>query len=547
MPGSPNGGPGVGSPSNPVPPPDHTGALGDDMTKPGAAPLRRLTRLEFDNTVKDLLGVSSATAAGRLTPDQGSHDSGFNAGGSITGSSDARGVLTSAEEIAAAALQKLPMLLPCNAVPAGRAEQDTCADQFVEKFGLRAFRRPLGGGELTELKNLYRANRSAPINDSFEQAISAVITAILQTPQFLYHWEVSPDGPIKEGPLLRLGPYELASRLSYLFWSTMPDDQLFTAAAAGKLNSPEDISREAKRLLASDRASAGLQDFFLQWLEIGELSDLPKDPSIKAYSPALVQSMTAETKSFISSLFLGPKADGKLETLLTTPSTVIDANLAKLYEVAGFTGTGQKPTDLDASKRAGIFTQASFLTAMADAVDSHPVKRGVTILRRVLCTDLVVPATLVVPPLPEPLPNQTTRDRFSVHHMSPCATCHAIIDPIGFAFEHYDAIGAYRTTDAGKPVDATGVFKLGSSPELKFDGAVELMKGLAKAPEARDCMATQWLRYALRRQEIPEEAASLKVLQATIAGNTDMRQLMVAATKARTFTHRAPSPGEVSP
>jgi len=537
----PGGGPG---PGNPAPPPDRTGALGDGASAPGPAPLRRLSRLEFDNTIKDLLGVSSATAAGRLTDDQGSHDSGFNTGGSITGSSDARGVMTSAEEIAAAALQKLPMLLPCNPIPQDRAQQDSCADSFVDKFGLRAFRRPLSAAEAMELKALYRANRDAPIGDTFENAIGAVITGVLQAPQFLYHWEVNPDGPIKDGKLLRLGPYELASRLSYLFWASMPDDELFAAIQNGKLNSPDDIAREAKRLLASDKAKSGLQDFLTQWLEIGNLADYQKDPSLKTYTPALVASMNGETNNFISSVFLGPKADGKLETLLTSPSSVIDANLAKLYGVAGFTGTTAKAADLDPKQRAGIFTQASFLTAMADAVDPHPVKRGVTVLRRVLCIELEVPATLVVPPLPEPQPGQTTRERFSVHHESPCATCHAVIDPIGFTFENYDAIGAWRTQDGAKPVDATGSIKL-STGDFKLNGAVELMKQLAKAPEARDCMATQFLRYSLRRREIADEAASLKVLQSTMASDTDMRQLMVAATKARTFTHRAPSPGEV--
>jgi uncharacterized protein DUF1592/uncharacterized protein DUF1588/uncharacterized protein DUF1595/uncharacterized protein DUF1587/uncharacterized protein DUF1585 len=546
--GSTPGTPGTGGPggsNTPAPPPDHTGALNDAMTVPGTAPLRRLTRVEYDNTVRDLLGVS-AQASARLTADQGSQESGFTAGGSITGSDDARGVLTGAEDIAAAAAQKLPMLLPCNPVPTGRAEQDSCGDQFVEKFGLRAFRRPLGTAELAELRALYRADRAAPLNETFEQAIGAVITAILQTPQFLYHWEVSPDGPLKEGTLLRLAPYELASRLSYLFWASMPDDALFTAAQTGKLNSPDDIAREAGRLLADNKAKQGLQDFFVQWLETGNLGDLVKDPSVSMFTPALAQAMGTETKEFVASLFFGPKGDGKLESLLTSPSTVIDASLAKLYGVTGFTGTGTKATDLDPTKRAGIFTQASFLTAMADAVDSHPIKRGDAVLRRVLCTELIIPATLVVPPLPDPKPGQSTRERFSVHHEQPCATCHTLIDPIGFAFEHYDAIGGWRTMDYGKPVDATGTFKLNSG-DIKFDGAVELMKQLAGSIEARECMATQWLRYTLRRREATSETPSLKVLQQTLGAGADMRQLMVAATKARTFTHRAPSPGEVSP
>jgi hypothetical protein len=514
------------------------------MTVPGAAPLRRLTVLEYNNTIRDLLGVTT-TAGAKLTDDQGSNDSGFVKGGSITGSTDARTVLTSAEEISATAIAHLPTLLPCGAVPAARADQDACADQFVEKFGLRAFRRPLADAELTDLRAFYRAHRDPALGESFEQAIGAVITALLQTPDFLYHAEQAPEGALKDGALVRLGPYELASRLSYLFWASMPDEALFTAAGSGKLGTPDDIAREAGRLLADNKAAGGLQDFFVQWLEIGNLADLPKDPTLTMYSPALSQSMDLETRNFVSSVFFGAGADGKLETLLTSPKSVIDAGLAKLYGVSGFTGQGTKPADLDPTQRAGIFTQASFLTAMADAIDSHPVKRGASILRRVLCIELEVPATLVVPPLPEPQPGQTTRERFSIHSMSPCATCHTQIDPIGFAFEHYDAIGAYRTTDANKPVDAKGTFTL-MSGAINYDGAVQLMTKLAASPEARECMATQWLRYTLRRRELDSEDPSLKVLQSKLSAGADMRQLMVAATKARTFTHRALSPGEVT-
>jgi hypothetical protein len=159
--------------------------------------------------------------------------------------------------------------------------------------------------------------------------------------------------------------------------------------------------------------------------------------------------------------------------------------------------------------------------------------------------ELVIPADLVVPALPEPKPGQTTRERYSVHHDLACATCHKLIDPVGFSFEHYDPIGAWRDTEEMKPVDATGAFTL-KAGEIKFNGAVELMKQLAASPEATECMATQWLRYSLRRRELASEDPSVAVLQATMAKSGDIRDLMVAATKARTFTHRAPSPGEVT-
>jgi len=454
-------------------------------------------------------------------------------------------VLTNAEELTAQVLPKLATLLPCGSAPAARADQDTCADQFAEKFGLRAFRRPLSSAELMDLGALYRAHRDAPLSESFEDAIGAVITALLTTPDFLYHWEMAPDGPIKDGALVRLGPYELASKLSYTFWASMPDDALFEAAASGKLSTPDDIAREASRLLADNRAQSGMQDFFLQWLEIGDLNDLQKDPSLTMFTPAMANSMETETRDFITNLFFGPDADGKLTTLLTSTSTTVDAGLAKLYGLPGVTGTDRKTVQQDAAKRAGIYTQASFLTAMADAIDSHPVKRADRVLRRLLCTELIVPPNLVVPPLKEPMPGETTRQRFDEHPASPCATCHVQLDPVGFAFEHYDAIGVWRTTDQGKPVDATGSYDL-STKSLKFDGAVDLMKQLAGTTDASDCMATQWLRYTLRRREVQaQEAPSLKVLQASMGATGDLRQLMVAATKARTFTHRAPSPGEV--
>jgi hypothetical protein len=281
-------------------------------------------------------------------------------GGSISGSTDARGVLNSAEEVATAALGRLSMLLPCGAAPSARAAQDTCADQFIDQFGLRAFRRPLNSTESADLKALYRSVRDATVGDSFENAIGAVITAVLQTPQFLYHWEMGPEGPIKESnAVLRYGPWELASKLSYLFWATMPDDALFQAAKDGKLNSPEDIGREAKRLLGSDKAKAGLQDFFVQWLELQNLSDLAKAPDFTLFTPELVKAMGQETRDFVNTLFFGAGATGKLDALLTSNTSVIDANLAKLYGATFTAAAPRRPRSTPPSGRASSPRRAS--------------------------------------------------------------------------------------------------------------------------------------------------------------------------------------------
>jgi hypothetical protein len=522
------------------------GALNDKDTVPGAAPLRRLTLLEYRNTVRDLLGLDASAAVGTagVAGDQDSALSGFVRGGTLTTGNDARAFMTSADEVAKAAISRINTLLPCGSVPAAAPEQDRCATDFINKFGSRAFRRPLSGKESEGLVALYKTQRGAAIGATFEQAIGTLVSTMLQTPYFLYHWELGPHAPQKDGQLIRYNNYEIASKLSYMFWATMPDEELFQAAKDGALTSPEQIAGAARRMLKDEKARASIRDFHLQWLEIGGLADQPKDPSLTNYTPAVAASMAKETAAFVDSIFFGPKANGKLETLLTSPSSFIDGNLAKVYGVA-MTGTEMKEVTLPEQQRAGILLQGSFLATKADPETSHPIKRADTIIHRMLCMDLVPPPNLEIPPVADPNPNQTTRERYDVHGKADCArACHNILDPIGFAFENYDAIGAFRAMENGKPVDASGTVTLGSST-LTFNNGVEFVKQLAKLPEVSACVAKQYLRYALRRKEVATEDPSIKVLDETFkTSGYDLRELLVSLTKTRAFTHRALSAGE---
>jgi hypothetical protein len=539
---SPNTPPASGTPANPM-----AGSLDDSATVPGPAPLRRLTMLEYQNTLRDLLGIdSSAVKTTGLSSDQDSAGSGFVRGPALTTGTDARAMMASADALAQVALSKLPTLLPCAPIPSAAPEQQACADKFITQFGLRAFRRPVAPKEKEALLNLYKAQRGPELAVSFEQAMATLVGAMLQTPYFLYHWELGPNKPVREGALVRFNSYEMASRLSYLLWASMPDARLFEAAAAGGLVSPEQIGIEARRMLADDRARDAVRDFHFQWLEIAGLVDMPKDDTFKDYSPDVAKAMAAETRAFVDSVFFGGKAEGTIEKLLTSSTTVIEPNVAKIYGVT-MAGTGAREVALDPAQRAGILTQGSFLAMKADASDSHPVKRADTVLHRVLCMELKVPDALEVPPVADPNPNQTTRERFDVHGQSACAlSCHQFLDPVGFAFENYDAIGGYRTTENGKPVDASGALRLASG-EIKFKNAVDLVKALAKAPETADCMTKQWLRYGLRRREIDSEAPSLAALgNGFKSSGFDVRELMVALTKTKSFTHRVLSDGEVS-
>jgi hypothetical protein len=433
--------------------------------------------------------------------------------------------------------------VPCKGVPAAAADQDRCAQQFIVQFGRRAYRRPLTPDEIKALGDYYDQQRRQLAQD-FPGGIRMLITAMLMSPKFLYHWELAPAAAIKDGAFVRYNPHEMASRLSYLLYASMPDEPLFAAADAAKLARPDEIEQQARRMLKDPRARDAVADFFIQWLGIAQLPDMIKDTTLfKDYGLPLVQAMIAESRDFVANLMVG--GDGKLTTLLTSSSSYINPALAALYKVPAVSAAG--PTALDGRQRAGILTQASFLAAHATAAESHPVRRGKMVADRLLCQDLPLPPDNVPDPKPA-APDLPTRQRYAEHGAAPCATaCHSIIDPLGFAFENYDAVGGYRTTDGGQPVDATGVVQLGGQTRA-FANAIELVGLLAQSDEVRGCMGAQWLRYALRRQEGPGDAASLASAQEAFRKSSyDIRELIVGLVRTHAFTHRTASMGEILP
>jgi hypothetical protein len=202
---------------------------------------------------------------------------------------------------------------------------------------------------------------------------------------------------------------------------------------------------------------------------------------------------------------------------------------------------------LNGAQRGGILTHGSFLAGHAKAAESGPVQRGKAIADRILCKDLPPPPDDVPPPKP-PLDGVTTRQRFEDHSSSPCATaCHSVLDPLGFAFENYDAVGQWRTMDSGKPVNAAASVMIDGKMQ-NYANAIELGSFIASSKEAADCMAKQWLRYTLRRKEVAGDDASIAATQEAFAkSNNDLRELIVALTKTKSFTHRTASAGELLP
>jgi hypothetical protein len=521
--------------------------LPDTDTVPGPAPLRRLSLLEYGNTIRDLLGLAAPAPSvrSRFLSDFDTGHSGFTRGTPIVNGQDVLAFLLSGEVIGAAAAQKLPVLLPCNPIPTGEAEREACAVEFIAAFGLRAYRRPLAQKESDKLLALYRTLRGTDAGDSFEEAIGDLVTAMVNAPELLYHAEQEPMPVVKEGRLVRFGQYQLASRLSYLFWASTPDQSLLDAAREGQLADTAQLVRQAQRLFADDRARDAVKDFYWQWEEGEALDEVAKDPALVDFSPAVARSMIEESREFAASLFFGAQADGRLETLLTGTGSFADAGLAKIYGLPAPMGMGLQPVSLSATERSGIFTRAAFLALKADAGQSNPVMRGEAILRRVMCLELPVP-NVDIPSPPAPSPGVTTRARFASVDNQVCAmACHTVIDPIGFAFENYDAIGAYRTKDQGEPVDASGAVKMVFASDLVFKDALDLMPQLAASNEARDCMATQWLRYLLRRREAPGEGPTERALGHLFRDRGyDMRHLPFGLVRSHLFTHRAFMEGE---
>ncbi|HEX9296524.1 MAG TPA: DUF1592 domain-containing protein, partial [Polyangiaceae bacterium] len=479
-PGAPGSGtPGDPSnPTNPVPPPTGGGTgtgVPADPYAAGPMPMRRLNRREYNNTVRDLLSVATKPAdafPADLDPDFIFHRAG------LVSSLDADRLREAAETLASAA--NVTTLAPC----ATTGGDPTCAHKFVETFGLRAYRRPPLAAEIDRLMALYQVGRTTLMLD-YAGAIKLLIEAMLQSPAFIYRWELGPNAPTLEGQVVRLGPYEVASRLSYFLWRSMPDQQLFAAAAANQLSTDADLEQQARRMLADTKGRETVGSFFGEWLSLEQVPERPKDTTLyPEFNDALKAAMTAEMQNFVSNVVF--EGDGRLSSLLTATYSYVNQPLAKLYGLTSTTTTNLQKTELNPAERLGLLTQPAFLTVTGATDGSNPVKRGRKVYERLLCGTLPPPPPNVPPPKP-PSAGGTTRDRFVEHDMQACAAgCHTLMDPIGFGFEHYDGIGKYRTLDNGLPVNSASKIQLDGAAQ-NFKDAIELSRLLADSAEVRNC------------------------------------------------------------
>jgi hypothetical protein len=432
-----------------------------------------------------------------------------------------------AQAVARAATAEPERLLAC----APGEDERACGASFVRTFGARAFRRPLDDGELARFGAFLDLHRA---RIGLAGAVALVIEAMLQSPAFLYR--IEPVAPHGGHALVRLGPYETASRLSYFLWASMPDDALFDAAARGALSSTAGIEAEARRMLEDRRARSAVLEFHRQWLDLDRVLTADKDAlAHPEWNDALRRAMWRESSLFVEHVLFD--GEGTVPALFTSRTALIDSEVAPIYGLSA-PETG-RAVELDAAERAGILTRAAFLAGHAHAVDPSPVRRGVTILRRVLCAPLPPPAPGVDTTPPPAAEGATNRERYEAHLASPsCAGCHDAIGGIGYGLEGYDAIGRHRETDGGRPVDDRGTLAAIDQGGA-FEGGVELSSRLAASADVRRCVATQWLRWGLGRTEAGGDAPTLDALERSMErSGGDLRELLVALVTSRAFTHR---------
>jgi len=520
-----------------------SGATGTppDPNAAGLLQLRRLTAREYLNTVRDLLADTSLSFGD--VPNEADDTSNqafpFRQPGTI-GTVDAKSLEDAAEQITKNISANLGSILQCS--PANSAAEASCASDFINQFGAKMYRRPLTTEEAADLTSLYQTGRTT-LSLDFKGAIGLLVEAMLQAPGFLYHWELDPGPSIRDGKVVQLGNYQVANRLSYFLWGSMPDAALFSAAAAGKLTTKEGLEEQARRMLQDPKAKDTLADFFDDWLDVNTISTRPKDPAIyPQWNQTLAADMENEVREFGASAVLGT---GSFSSLLLGTNTSVDQTLAAVYGLSGISGNTQQPAMFDGKQRSGLLTLAGFLTVTGAADGSSPVRRGHAVYTRLMCQVLPNPPGNVPPPAP-PTKGLTTRQRFTTHDQNSCTGgCHKAMDPIGFGFENYDGIGQYRTTDQNLPVDASGTINLDGQAQT-FEDGVGLANLLATSPQVQTCFTTQVLRYALNRWDTAEDAASIQTAQDAFASSKlDMRELIVALTTSRTFRYRTPDSGEI--
>lgn len=495
------------------------------------ARIRRLSNAEFDATTHSLLGTSQ-TFASTLPADvrQGSYNAGgFPAAGftrnaaAVFDAVSAPQIGQAADALAAEAVKSLSKLAPCSGSDA--ATTTSCATAFIASFGPLAYRRPLTADETTGLLAVYQTGAK---DQSYSGGIQLVITTILQSAGFLYLTEL---GGTPSSGATALTSYEVASSLSYFLTGGPPDATLMQAASADALRDPAAVGTQASRLLKG--STAQLAAFVEQWLGV----DSP--PGSSTGTTVTGAEMASETTAYIEDVMTN--GDGSLGAMLLSPTSFVDGPLATLYGLKAPSGTGF--SKVSNPQRPGLLNQASFLSTYAHSSFSAPIKRGHLVRTQMLCVQIPPPSPGLMVNVSPPLPTgvQTTREA-DVEHMTngACVGCHSLMDPIGWGFENFDGNGAYRTTEAGMAIDASGGLNSAAEITGPFANNAALIAKLASSTTVGQCYLTHFADFAAATSDPAIEASFMNFWHAQSAtAQTNLPQLVIAFVQSDMFLKRA--------
>ena len=497
--------------------------------EPGPQVFPRLTERQYRNNIEQLLG--GPLPAPPLEPDTNPYLF-FNIGAASTTISElgVQQYEEAAELLTRAVFDDAPRreaLVGC--LPAAPA--DACVAGFIATFGRRAYRRPLAPEE--QARWLGVAGELA--NGDAWQGLRFAVSGMIQSPHFLYRVELGEPDPADPSRRRYTG-HEMASRMSFLIWNTGPDDLLLDAADRGDLLTEDGLLAEAERLLDDPRARTAIQEFFAQFLDLGRLDGIDRDPvRYPLFSPTMIASMRTEVQLLVDDLI--HRRDGDIRSIFSTRNTFVNSELAALYgvEAEGASAVTFVPVELPADgPRAGLLTLGAFLTMNAHETENSPTARGKYVRARVLCQDVPAPPPdidLNLDPK-EGDEGKTLRERLEQHRSDPvCAGCHAFIDPPGFLFENFDPIGAWRTLDNGQPIDASG--DLDGVPLTSARDLADILKDDKRVGR---CMVTQLYRHATGRREVVSERLGLDAVDLEFAASGNrFRDLVLTLVTSEVF------------
>jgi uncharacterized protein DUF1592/uncharacterized protein DUF1588/uncharacterized protein DUF1587/uncharacterized protein DUF1585/uncharacterized protein DUF1595 len=496
---------------------------------PGHLTAHRLNRAEYNNTIRDLLAVQFKPAADFPADDSGY---GFDNIGDVLTVSPVltEKYLASAEKIGAAiqTTESYKRIFICGHAPGHHDQQ--CLRTNLTQLARLAYRRPVTDEEVKRLTKLVAKARKEHM--TYEQAMRIGVEAILVSPHFLYRIERDPE-PADASHPRPVSDYELASRLSYFLWSSMPDEELLNLADQHRLNDPTTLEAQARRMLKDPKSEALVDNFAGQWLELRNLDLVhPDRKAFPEWNPSLQKAMATETKMFVQSIF---QEDRSIMDFLDGNYTFLNEQLANFYGISNVKGDEFRRVSLDGTQRSGVLTQASILTVTSYPTRTSPVLRGKWILENVLNTP---------PPPPPPGVGSldtkgaaltgTMRQQLEKHRANPmCAGCHTRMDPLGFALENYNAIGQWRTHEGQFLVDSTGVLPNGK----KFSGSAELKTLLMSNRDGfAECLTEKMLTYALGRGlEDYDRPATKQITRALTANDYKFSSLVIGIVESLPF------------